>query len=136
MTTTYRAVVCQTNREEFPMMTNLKVAMISACDRSGRPRGAPMTDHLEPRGYRCPTCKAEPGEPCRSPQARKVEYSHQTRQDVMIRAYNVTASRDDLGTRGRGREISEPLRPAETSPPVHPSPPHRVAILTVTGAPT
>ena len=81
-----------------------------------------MTDHLEPRGYRCPTCKAEPGEPCRSRQARKVEYSHLTRQDVMIRAYNrrhrpgptnVTrvvmrrhASRDDLGTSGRGREIS------------------------------
>jgi len=65
-----------------------------------------MTDHLEPRGYRCPTFKAEPGEPCRSRQARKVEYSHQTRQDVTIRAGNVTASRDDLGTRGRGREIS------------------------------
>jgi len=28
--TTYRAVVCQTNREEFPMMTNLQAVMIRA----------------------------------------------------------------------------------------------------------
>ncbi len=32
-----------------------------------------MTDHLEPRGHRCPTCKAEPGEPCRSRLERRAE---------------------------------------------------------------
>jgi len=36
------------------------------------------------------------------------------------------ASRDDLGTRGRGIGISEPLRPAETSPRPSLSPTHRV----------
>ena len=40
----------------------------------------------EPRDVRCPRCKAQPDEPCRSPHARKVERSHAQRQDLMIRA--------------------------------------------------
>lgn len=45
------------------------------------PSGTPS-----PRAYRCPVCKALPGEPCTSTDPHKVEHSHQPRQDVMIRA--------------------------------------------------
>lgn len=39
-----------------------------------------------PLAYRCPLCKAMPGEPCVSRSSHKVEHSHQCRQDVMIHA--------------------------------------------------
>lgn len=38
-----------------------------------------------PRYFHCPTCGADVGDPCRSPQPRKVLRSHIARQDRYIR---------------------------------------------------
>lgn len=43
-----------------------------------------MSHNLPSRAYRCPVCRALPGDACTSPDPAKVEHSHQPRQDRMI----------------------------------------------------
>jgi len=72
--------------------------------------------------FRCPRCKAEPGDPCRKPD-ESVTWFHTPRQDKGAHAYNSvipSAWAKDVAVYGRGRDLParDAIREMKHSPGV------------------
>ncbi len=90
-----------------------------------------MTPHRppdrDPLHYRCPTCRAVPGDPCQSPQPHKATNSHTGRQDQMIRAHRTPPTFSAWLTQQLNRhdpvgDLARDLREDLRSGCLHPAP--------------